>query len=81
MRILKDMCLTFLLEEHRMTGIKHMEAAEKHLASLPLQLLFDLTLEKARQQGMDAAQDVFINMPYEKHAPDFSYANVKKGKL
>lgn len=73
------MIITYLLEEHKLTSINSKEAAEKKLKELPLQRLFDMFLEKARDQGREQALNVYQSSIIHSFV-DFSYNKIRKGK-
>ncbi len=59
MTTLNSLAITYLLEEHKYVDTRTKEAAEKHLKELPLQRLFDMLLEKARNDGREHALNIY----------------------
>lgn len=75
MSTFKGLMIDFLIEEAKFTSLDNKKKSVDHLLNLPEHMLWNMVLEKARQQGRDQAVDF-----YAKHsvAPDFSYQKVRK---
>lgn len=76
---MKSLAITFLLEEHKYVDTRTKEAAENQLKQLPLQRLFDMLLEKARNDGREQALNIYQSQVIPSYV-DFSYQKIKKGK-
>lgn len=72
---LKLMLINFLTEEDKFLSIVKKEESRKLLMKQSDLKLFDMVLEKARNQGHDTALDFYSK---QNKAPDFCYKGVKK---
>jgi len=72
---LKLMLINFLTEEDKFLSIIKKEESRKLLMKQSDLKLFDMVLEKARNQGHDTALDFYSK---QSKAPDFCYKGVKK---
>ena len=77
MSTFKGLMIDFINEEAKFTSLENKKKSIDRLLNLPEHMLWNMVLEKARQQGMDQALDIMIHM-LENKAPNFDYRNVRK---
>jgi len=75
MSTFKGLMIDFINEEAKFTSLENKKKSIERLLNLPEHLLWNMVLEKARQQGRDQAVDFYA---YHSTAPKFDYQNVRK---
>lgn len=71
----KGLMIDFLNEETKFTSLDNKKKSIERLLNLPEHMLWNMVLEKARQQGRDQAVDFYA---HHSTAPKFDYRNVRK---
>lgn len=70
----KHLAINYLLEENKFTGVVA-KNAQRELLSVTDNKLFDMLLEKSRNQGRDQALEFYSS---QSKAPRFDYRSVRK---
>jgi len=75
MSTFKGLMIDFINEEAKFTSLENKKKSIERLLNLPEHMLWNMVLEKARQQGRDQAIDFYSKLWT---TPKFDYRNVRK---